>query len=223
MKKFAVFIGIVFAILAALSTSSFFIKNEDVGNASTSPQTPVPDRGSVADPARDITENDEWMLSEEASEGIVNVAAAAGGATEMKAGSVESQAISNNAINSDFVMGSGDVEENFSRLTEEFLNGDDERGSEKREQFQQFFYSQNELLGGEISLDVIECGARLCVAELRSANTSALRTFMDGRLAWDGFDSKALMEMPSQQPNVRRLIFSHDPEINGITMPNFGG
>ncbi len=136
---------------------------------------------------------------------------------------MESKAVSLNAINSDFVLASDDVEENFSRVAEEFRNGGDIIASEKREQFQQFFYSQSQLLSGEISLDVLECGAQLCVAELRSTDTAALRMFMDTRKDWQDFESKATIEFPTQRPNIIRLIFSHDPEIRGITLPSFGG
>lgn len=133
----------------------------------------------------------------------------------------ESQAVKNNAISSDYVIGTDGVEENFSRLVEEFLSAD--YGTETREQFQRFFYGQNRILSGEVSLDVLECGRQLCVAELRSTDASALRSFMDNRRDWEGFESSAILEVPAQHPNIARLIFSHVPEINGIELPSIGG
>ena len=136
---------------------------------------------------------------------------------------IEAQAVESNSINADFFLDPSSSNEHFSDLLDEFRAGANVRGAEEREQYQQFFYAQSELISGSVVLDVLECGAAICVAELRSEDPSALRAFIDRRMYWDGFDSKATVIVHVGQPNVTRLVFSHDPEINGITVPSHGG
>ena len=220
MKRYALYFGTLLAVLAAFLVSNLFLSSES--SLRSNQRVKNTDRVSVTD----VTEGSAASDGEPQKNGLLgqspNTFAAVSNEDAVITPSMESQAISSNAINTDFVVGADYLEENFSRLVEEFRSGGGQIAYEKREEFQQFFYSQSQLLTGEISLDVLECGAKLCVAELRSGDSAALRTFMAGRKDWQEFASKAMIEFPTLQPHITRLVFSHDPEIKGITIPSNG-
>jgi hypothetical protein len=223
MNRFGMIVGFLAAFLAGILVSDFLqepnsqdgpfaadkLQPEDAArvdrSASSKPKTvgesiaeSIPDRGS----------NNE---ADETDAPVVNIQ------------SLESRVVAHNSINSNLVLESDSRADNFSKLVEEFRDNNDIKTAEQHEQFQQFFYSQDELLRGEIALDVLECGTQICVAELRSDDSSALRAFIGDGMDWDAFGSNTIVEVPTDQQNTTRLIFSHDPEIKGIALPPFGG
>jgi|GEM_PF-4609042 len=223
MRRSPMILGIVGAILAGLLVSKSLTKTEFEGNSNADYFVQDGDRTSVATHPSVNTENDGGWPMKNSLEQEFNSAASESRVESVKIKTMESQAVSFGGIDFDFVVGSDEVEDNFSRLAEEFRHGRDERASEKREQFQQIFYQQDQLLSGEVSLDVLECGVQLCVAELRSTDSATLRAFMNDHNDWQGFESKTTIEVPTQQPGIIRLIFSHDPGVDGITLPSVGG
>ena len=222
MKRFGVILGIFVAFLAGILLLNNPLKTASDDETSLDGEGRLDGKAQVDISADGVAESVGDLNPDNDSEQEFDSGVRENDEVSTEPRPYESQAVKYNSINSDFVMGSDHVEENFSRLAEEFRNGYDIEATEKREQFQQFFYTQNQLLSGEVSIDILECGHQLCIAELRSGDTSALRIFMDGVRDWEGFESKAIMEVPTQQPGITRLIFSHDPEINGISIPSFG-
>jgi len=212
LKKASVVVGVVAAFLAGVLFSSHFLQPDA--------KTPLIVAEAVEQPV--IVQDHASKSSTEIHVGSAPDIAAEEDGVRSSVGSFESQSVKYNAINFEFVLQTDHLEDNFSRLAEEFRISGSAEGGKKRDKFQQFFYAQDALLKGQVSLDVLECGDQLCVAELRGVDASALKSFMDGKIAWDAFESKAIIEAPTQQPNIGRLIFSHDPEIKGITMPPFG-
>lgn len=132
--------------------------------------------------------------------------------------SFESEMFIGGAIRSDQVVTPDAAATTFPRLVDEFRAGDVSK-ADVRQKYSGFFLSQPEFLSSALNLELLECGLVLCVAELRSSEPATLSTFTRDINNRDGYEAKATLEFPSSQPNVVRLIFSHDPEINGITLP----
>jgi hypothetical protein len=132
--------------------------------------------------------------------------------------SYEAEMIAGNAIRSGQVFKPDSTSRIFPSLVDEFRDG--YVGSANvRQGYSTFFLSQPEFLSSEITLEILECGKQLCVAELRSSDYAALKIFTRDLSRRDGYEAKATLEFPSNQINVVRLIFSHDPDINGIAIP----
>jgi hypothetical protein len=138
--------------------------------------------------------------------------------TKDKLPSFESEMVIGGAIRSGQVVTPDAAATTFPRLVDEFRAGDLSK-ADVRQRFSDFFLSQPEFLSSELNLELLECGLVLCVAELRSSDSATLSTFTRDINNRDGYEAKATQEFPSSQPNVARLIFSHDPKINGITLP----
>ena len=135
-------------------------------------------------------------------------------------GTIESRAIQGNAISSDFFANAGPDGEPFYELVDEFINLANPYGIAQKQKYREFFQEKPALSDEVISLELLECGAILCVAELRSAEVGALGGFMDEKTFWEGFDSRAKLEFRGDEDTTARILFSHDPNVVSIALPS---
>ena len=135
-------------------------------------------------------------------------------------GVVESSALHGESISGDFVVNAGPDGKLFYELADEFLDLANPYGLAQREKYRQFFLQRPELVDETISLELMECGATLCVAELRSPEGGELRSFMDENTVWEAFDSRVRVVFPSGEATTARVMFPHDPNVVGITLPS---
>jgi len=213
LKKFVILIGVVAAFLGGVLLSSHFLQPaaNTTSVATRANENPVVVREDIGESSAEL-DTDMAHHGIDAEEDLASA----------RVQSYELQAVIDRSINMAFVLAADQSEENFFRLVEEFRTSTNLEGSRKRDDFQHFFFSQGPILNGQVSLDVLECGDYLCVAELRGVDPAALRSVMDAALAGDEFETKAIIEAPAQRTDTARLIFSHDPEITGIATPLFG-
>ena len=135
-------------------------------------------------------------------------------------GPIESRAIQRNSISSDFVANAGPDGEIFYELVDEFLSLANPYGAAQQQKHRQFFLEKLALSDKAVSLELLECGAILCVAEFRSAKDGALGNLMDDGTFWDGFDSRAKLEFRGDEDTTARILFSHDPNVVSIALPS---
>ena len=135
-------------------------------------------------------------------------------------GPIESRAMQGNAISSDFVANAGPDGEVFYELVDEFLSLANPYGVAQQQKHRQFFQEKLALSDKAISLELLECGAILCVAEFRSAKDGDLGNLMDDATFWDGFDSRAKLEFRGDEDTTARILFSHDPNVVSIALPS---
>ena len=135
-------------------------------------------------------------------------------------GAVESRALHGKSISGDFVVKAGPDGERFYELVDEFLDLANPYGLAQRQKYRQFFLQRPELVDETISLELLECGATLCVAELRSLEGGELRSFMDEKTAWEAFDTRVIVVFPSSEDTTARVMFPHDPNVVGATLPS---
>lgn len=131
---------------------------------------------------------------------------------------IETQVVIGRSLNSGLVVNPEAYSDVFPQLVDEFRLG----GAEQltvRQRYSEFFLRQPEILSGEVSLDLLECGLQICVAEVRSSDSQALDDFSKQVRQREGWDTRAALEFPSRFENVRRLAFSHDPQVNSVTLP----
>ncbi len=132
-------------------------------------------------------------------------------------GSLESLFVSGTAIRADVVMSESQQTARFPSLTDEFRQLASVGSTKVREKYADFLLAQAEVLAGTVSVDLLECGQSLCVTELRSDDYDSLDAFIE-ELLDRGLETKVSLQFPSAQSGVARLIFSHDPSINGVVV-----
>lgn len=113
----------------------------------------------------------------------------------------------------------------FNELMAQLRNETSPVAAEKRRSYELMFYSQASAQSGAVTVDALECGARLCASELRAENKPRIDQFVTSLTQSDDFDTRAFIEVIAD-PDLangygesRRIIFSHDPTIDSITLP----
>ncbi len=111
----------------------------------------------------------------------------------------------------------------FDSLAAELRSEGGETGALRRAEFEAIAYAHPNILDGSVTLDMVECGASLCVAELRGADQAVLQNVTRDILVSDDFFVPAITELPGSEiysdGESKRLLFAHDPAILGITIP----
>ena len=111
----------------------------------------------------------------------------------------------------------------FDDLVAELQRQQSPIGSERRTQFETLVYAHPSSLDGSVSLDVIECGSLICVADLRSGDVAKLERLIRDVTESDSFAGRVITELPGSQiysdGESRRLVFPHDPDVTGFSVP----
>ena len=114
-------------------------------------------------------------------------------------------------------------DDSFGELVAELRQDSSDVANERRSTYELLFYSQPLSKNGSVTLDTLECGSRLCVAELRALNADLMDEFIRGVTTADGFDGRTTTQLPGsptyQGSNSRRLVFSHDSTTEGVSLP----
>lgn len=137
---------------------------------------------------------------------------------------LEQSLIVHNSLNVERLM-ELDRYEVFNSLVAELREQTSAVAAEKRRAYELYLYSRPLIRNGTVSLDVLECGARLCVVELRANEYAVLEQFSRDLFLSDGFESGATANInryanaTGASGEVLRLLFSHDPSINAVTFP----
>lgn len=114
-------------------------------------------------------------------------------------------------------------DETFSQLVGQLREQTSLVSKEKRMAYELQFYSQPLAKDGTITLDALECGTQLCFSELRAHDQSSIDEFVASLTKSDSFEAGVLVqvrgELDTGTVQPRRLIFSHDLEIDSVRMP----
>jgi hypothetical protein len=113
-------------------------------------------------------------------------------------------------------------DDTFIDLLARLREDDSAIAADKRRTYELFFYSQPLIRSAAITLDTLECGTRFCVAQLRANDDAVLKRFSENLMASSDFQAGATMIIvgePGAAGVTHRLLFSHDPAINSITLP----
>jgi len=136
----------------------------------------------------------------------------------------EASIVKGRAISTDFLTNMESADDIFDNLTTEFRNGVSLIGAEQRIKYEGVFSAPLQSQNGSVSLDVLECGEILCIVKYRANNESLLNEYTSDVMTSDDFDARAIIQLhenPSFTPDMsRRYIFSHDPNVDGVSIPN---
>lgn len=112
----------------------------------------------------------------------------------------------------------------FDDLVAELRRQQSPIGSEQRTRFETLVYAHPRSLDGSVSLDVIECGSMICVADLRSADSEILDRLIRDVTESDAFAGRVITELPGSRiysdGESRRLVFPHDADVTGFVVPD---
>ncbi len=112
----------------------------------------------------------------------------------------------------------------FDSLVAELRRQGGDVGAARRSEFETLVYSHPSSLDGSVALDVVECGAALCVAELRSNSGEVLDALIRDVTESELFAARAFAELPGSEiysaGESRRLVFPHDADVTGIVVPD---
>ena len=108
----------------------------------------------------------------------------------------------------------------FDTLAAEMRSGGGETGAARRAEFEAIAYAHPSMLAGSVSLDVVECGAVLCVAVLRADDIVVLDDLIRDILMTDTFHIPVVVELPASDVfsdgESRRLVYAHDSTVVGL-------
>jgi len=113
------------------------------------------------------------------------------------------------------------IDQNFAELIAQLRVQTDPIAAEKRRSLELLFYSQDQTRDGSVSVDVFECGSRICAAELRASDQSAIEQFVSNVTNSSEFQGSAIVQLSGFRDDgkFQRLIFAHDSTIEGVTVP----
>lgn len=135
----------------------------------------------------------------------------------------EGSIVNGHAISTDFLTDLESADETFDNLAAEFRNGVSLIGAEHRIKYEGVFSAPLQSQNGSVSLDVLECGEILCIVKYGANNESLLNEYTKNVMTSDDFDAGAILQLhenPSFTPDMsRRYIFSHDPNVSGLSIP----
>lgn len=135
----------------------------------------------------------------------------------------EGSIVKGHAISTDFLSDLESADEAFDDLAGEFRNGVSLIGAERRIKYEGLFSAPPQAQNGSVSLDLLECGETLCVVKYRANNESLLNEYTQNVMTSDDFDARAIVQLhenPASSPDMsRRYIFSHDPNVSGLSIP----
>ena len=116
-------------------------------------------------------------------------------------------------------------DETFDRLIAQLRQDTSSIAAEKRTEYELRIYSQPLARSGAVSVDRFECGDRLCAVELRAFDPANLGEFVKTLVNSEDFESRAVVvvmaepTMVTPEGKVTRIVFSHDPTINSVSVP----
>ena len=110
----------------------------------------------------------------------------------------------------------------FDDLVAELLRQQSPIGSERRSEFEAIVYAHPSSLDGSVSLDVIECGSRLCAADFRSAEGEILQSLIEDVMETDALVGQVLVGFRGSEiyshGESYRLVFSHGADVTGVVI-----